>query len=340
MTCLVLAAILAAASPPAKRTPPAGADAPRAVAPPAATAAAEPAAIDGAEAAGALCRALVPTDRVRFEGSALERGDAESSHAAARDEAIAATYLLTVPAERIRFAQYSPDERTLSLYRHALPANADGSVRLNPTVDGGLPVEVDPQTARRILAALERRALTLDVTFALPEEEESPCFHVPGARSYTFAAEPVAWAYVADGAVLARGGRGADRPLVSARDGAQPRVRLGRAMEEGEGDARDLRVAALDRLEEVEACYASALDRDPFIDGAVVADVELPAGRGAPGKVRIAADTVHDADLVTCVRDVLATLEVRGGGSRAFLPIHFALEQPRADGAPDRGAQN
>jgi hypothetical protein len=354
----IVAAVLLAAAPgeknlprkPARPSPPASAPAapgPTAAQPPAASTGQAPAVVRGAPApasaargeptvlAGAddarrVCELLSPVERFAFPGDAVERGTAEASREEERQKALDARYRIEVPAERIRFAPYAPDERTLSLYRHQLPATADGALRLHVVEDGGLPVEVDVATARRILAAHKEKKLVLRVAFVTAEEDESPCFHVAGTKGWTLSAEPVAWEYLQDGQVIARGGQGADRPLVSVRDGARPRVRVGKALDAGEGEGRELRLAAMDRLEEVEACYATALDRDPWLDGAVVADLALPEERGAPGEVKIAADTVQDEELVECVRTVLATLEVRGGPGRAWLPIHFALDPPGA----------
>jgi hypothetical protein len=338
MTSILVALVLAAPAAPAASKP-AQPLQPPAEAPPKAvpgqapvTPGAPPATVELAGAADArkLCDALVPTDRLRFAGGALERGEAEERHAEAREKAIAGRYSVAVPAERLRFAPYIADEGVLTLFRSTMPTTRDGAVRLNASEDAGLPVEADVATARRILAAQREGKLSLQVIFVLADDEESPCFRVPGASQHTIAAEPVAWRYVADGAVLARGGEGADRPSVSVRDGAQPRVRVGRPLDAADG--KDVRVAVLDRLDDIEGCYETALDRDPWVDGAIVADLQL-AGAGAPEKVRIAADSVQNDELVTCVRDVLATLDLRRVQGRAFVPIHFVLDPPRAGGA-------
>jgi hypothetical protein len=335
MTTPLLVGLLLAASPaePAPQpAPAAGAPAPQpgpAAAPGPATAGqpagpAGPVALATADDARGMCEALAPSDRLRFGGSALERGEAEARHDVAREGALAGRYQVVVPATQLRFSPYSADEGVLSLFRHAVPAGADGAVRLHVVEDAGLPVQVDLAAARRILAAQAERKLALEVTFVPAEEDEAPCFHVPGAAAYTVAAEPVAWRYLADGQVLARGGQGADRPLVSARSGARPRVRLGHPV--GEDGAAPVPVDP--RQGELEGCYAAALERDPYLDGALVAD--LAAGRQE--RVRIAADSVGSDELAGCVRGALARVELRGGG-RAFLPIHFVLEPPDAGGA-------
>jgi hypothetical protein len=331
MTASALVALLLAA--PATQaapgtTPPAPGAAPvRAVEPGAAPAApARPTVLAGEADARRVCEALAPPDRLRPGGTALERADVQDRHAAAREGALAGRYQVSVPGDRLRFGAWSAEEGELALYRHAAPVGAAGAVRLHLVEDPRLPVAADAATVRRILAAQAEKKLALEVTFVLPEEEEAPCFHVAGSGAYTVAAEPVAWSYVADGQVLARGGQGADRPLVSAKAGARPRVQLGAPLEEGGAGA--LAGALEGRVRDLEGCYAAALERDPFLDGALVADLAT----GREERVRIAADSVGSDDLAGCVRGALAKVDVRGKG-RAFLPIHFVLDPPGAGGA-------
>ena len=270
-----------------------------------------------------LCEALTPAEREPVKGTAVDRGEAEVRRDAEREAALASRYRVVLPGERLRFGTYSADDRVLALRRDALPPGAGGAVRLGLVEDPTLPVEVDPATARRILAAQGERKLALAVTFVLPEAEEAPCFGLAGAPARTFAAEPVSWEYRAGDTVLARGGEGSERPPVSAKEGATPRVSLGGGVD----DAPALRGAVTARLPRIERCYRSALDRDPWLDGAIVADLEPGRADG----VRIAADSVQDDGLVGCVRGVLAEVVPRGG-ARAFLPIHFALDPPGAGG--------
>jgi hypothetical protein len=280
--------------------------------PPPATAAVTPAPLASEKDVRALCDAAAPSERRSFDGDILQRGEAAARADADRETALAGRYRVTVPGESLRFAAYAPEDGILSLYRHVLPAAAGGAVRLRLEPDTGLPVEAPASAVRAILAAQQEKKLALEVTFALAEDA---CFHVPGASAYTVAAEPVAWRYVAGEKVLARGGEGADRPLVSAKEGAKPRVEIGTPV-----DARDeaaLRGAVQKRSGDLERCYASALARDPWLDGAIVADLS--------DRARIAADSVGDAALASCARGVLAS-----AGSAGYVPVRFVLEAPEA----------
>jgi hypothetical protein len=262
-----------------------------------------------------VCDALRPAERVPRSGSPLDRADALVRHDAAREEAASRRYRVVVPAEQLRFAGYDPEEQLLSLFGHAPLAGAGGALRLQPVTAAGLPAEAERSTVERILAAQQERALTLAIVFAVPEDEATPCFRVPGTGSSTLAVTPLAWEYRVKDTVVARGGEAAHRPLVSAKEGATPRVRLGSIAE-----GAPVRAALEGRFADLEGCYRTARERDPWIDGAIVADL-APGAQGP----RIAADTLQDEAMVGCVRTVLARVSPEG---RAFVPIHFELAAP------------
>jgi hypothetical protein len=268
-----------------------------------------------------LCRAVTPPDRLALGGSSIERSDAARAHEEGRDAALQGRYRVTVPGKQLAFAPYDSDEHTLALWSHAVPAGAEGAARLALVEDEGLPVRADPATARRLVAAQQEGTLELHVTFVLAEDD-APCFALAGAPASTFAAEPVAWQYVAGDEVLARGGQGADLPLVSAAQGARPRVELGKPVDEA--GVFEVRTTAPQHVRDLEGCYNDALKRDPYLDGAIVVALEPLAGAE---RVKIAADSVQDEAFAGCVRGVLARVDVNGAG-RTWLPIHFVLEGP------------
>jgi hypothetical protein len=267
-----------------------------------------PASIAHAAELDALCRALEPAERLRTTGDAVDRGVAEDEHERARDVAAAGRYEVLVPAGKLAFARYRRDERRLAL-RDALLPLAWGS-RLFEAMEGGLPVEVAPEAARRILAAQRKGDLELRLTFDLPDE--ASC-----SRGWprTLPVEPVAWIWRSGAEELARGGAAADRPLVPVTGGALPRVAVGEPLD-GPAEARGVVEA---RAPALSACYGEALKRAPSLDGVLVAD--LAPGRGTPA---IAADSVGDAPLADCVRKALAGT----AALRAFVPIRFDLELP------------
>jgi hypothetical protein len=272
----------------------------------------------GADDLAALCETLTPPERLRAKGDAVDQGEREARHATVREGALGARYEVKVPAGKLAFAPYDGPERRLSLAEPvSLPLSP--RARLWTVAERGLPVEVDAARARRILEAQRAGRLELVVTFDLPDD--ATCG--PDARIKTFSlpVDPVDWRFVDGDAVLARGGASADRPLVTAAQGAQPRVDVGDPIA-GPPEAKK---AVLARAGDLEACYAEALKSDPAIDGVLVVEVSQAS------RLAISADSTGAPELATCVERALATLAAPGGG-RAAVPIRFELVAPRTTG--------
>ncbi len=263
----------------------------------------------------ALCKALVPVERLRGPGDAIQRGEAEARHDAERDAALERRYEVVIPGSNLTFSPYDPKERRLALSYRVELWGAGGAARVWAAEDRGLPVEVDPAIARRVLAARKAGTLALAIAFDLPDD--AACGGgTSRPRRFVITMEPVGWTYLDGETVLARGGAGSDRPLVTAAQGAKPQVVVGDPIS-GPVDAKG-RVAA--RAADLQACYADALRRNPATDGVLVAEL------GAAG-ASLAADSVGDPALAACVKKALERL---GGGGKAAVPIRFVLEEPTA----------
>lgn len=261
-----------------------------------------------------LCRALEPAERLRPRGDAVERGTADTEHGADRAAAIKGRYVASVPAAKLAFAPYDGPERRLALQEPVQLPVAEGAVRLWPAEARGLAVEAEPAAARRVLDAQRRGTLRLAVVFDLPDD--ASCGSGPRGKTFTLAIDPVAWRWIDGGTIVAHGGAAAERPLVTAAQGARPKVEVGEPLAGPTG----LKKAVLARSRDLEACYANALKKEPGLDGVLVAD--LGGARAA-----ISADSVGDADFAACVRDALATLAPVQGG-RGAVPIRFDLTPP------------
>jgi hypothetical protein len=305
-TILALAAVLCLAAPPrAGAAPPAV----RAVGEPGR----EPQRLAAAEDVKRLCRALEPPERLRGEGDAVEQGEAERAHDLARDRAIVARYQVAVAAAKVPFAPYDAATGTLSVKEPAQVPIAGGTARLWPSEERGLPVEVAAVAARRIVDAQRQGRLGLVLVFDLPDD--ATCGASPRGDRFSLAVEPVAWRWTDGDVVLARGGAGSDRPLHGVTEGAKPVVRVGDAILGG----IDARRVILAHVQELDACYAAALRRDPTLDGVLVADL-------AGASPEIAADSVGDEGLAGCIRQALRD----AAGRRATVPIRFVLQAPEA----------
>jgi hypothetical protein len=275
-----------------------------------------PARLATAEDVTKLCKSLDPAERLRAKGDAVERGEAEARHDAERDAALAARYEVIAEAARIPFAPYDGPERLLSLAEPVQIPFAGGAARLWPTEQRGLAVGADAAVARRVLDAQRAGTLSLAVVFDLPDD--GTCGAGDRGKKFTIPIEPVSWRWLDGEVTLAAGGAAAERPLLTLAAGAKPTVDVGEPL----AGPAELKKAVAARSSELEACYAEALERDPVLDGVLVADV-------AGAKPVISADSVGDAQLSACVQRVLGPLAPAHGG-RGAVPIRFELVAPGA----------
>jgi hypothetical protein len=275
-----------------------------------------PVRVETADDLARLCRTLEPAERVRAKGDAVERGEAQAAQDVARAAALKERYAVRIPAGKLPFAPYDAPERRLALQEPVQLPVADGTARLWPTEHRDLAVEAEPAAARRVLEAQRRGALAMEIAFDLPDD--ATCGTGARGKKFTLPVDPVSWRWLDGGAVLAQGGAAAERPLVTAAQGARPTVDVGDPIS-GPLDASKLVLA---KGGELEACYREALKRNPTADGVLVADI------GA--RTAISADSVGDEELAVCVQKALEAL---GSSVRAAVPIRFELTPP---GAPPK----
>ncbi len=266
-----------------------------------------------AEDVARLCRALEPTERVRAKGDAVARGEAETRQDAEHGAAVTGRYEVIVPGAGLAFAPYDGPERRLALVEPVQLPIADGTARLWPTEERSLSVELDAAGARRVIDAQRGGTLALALVFDL--SDDATCGMGARGKKLTVPVEPVSWRWTDGDAVLARGGAAVDRPLLTAAQGAKPRVDVGEPI----AGPAEMKKAVLARAAELEACYAEALRRDPGLDGVLVADL------GGP-RPAISADSVGDPELAGCVQKVLGPLAPAGG--KVAVPIRFELDPP------------
>jgi hypothetical protein len=300
-----LVLLLAAAGPAAPAAAPAKPPAPSA-------APAEVVALSAPGDVSTLCGALVPAERLRSKGDPVDRGEAKARQEDLREAALARRYEVVVPGESLVFDAYDVREGRLVLSDHSDLLAADGAARVYPATERGLPVEVDAATARRIVAAAKAKTLTLTVAFDLPDE--ATCLKLDGAKRFTVPMDPASWTYRDGETALARGGEGADRPIVTAAHGARPKVEVD-APFSGPAEAK---AAVAARAPQMLDCYVQALKRDPAIDGLLTMDI------GGPQPL-VAVDSVADAPLADCVARALAGVAVP---AKALVPVRFVLEPP------------
>ena len=251
--------------------------------------------------AARLCRTLQPAGA----GAAVGR-------AQARAEAAERRYRLVVSGDRLDFEPWD-EESGLRLAPRAVLLGAGRSLRLWMPGGDDLAVRAPRAEAQRIFQAKGRGKLSLRLTFEIPAGEagETPCTQAPSGKSWVLAVEPVSWEYLAGDQVLARGGEAADEPVISAAEGARPRVAVGEAV--GAAASPAVRAALQAAIPDLTACYREALGRNPRLDGALVVEISLSGKAGPPRSARIAADSVGDEGLAACLEGVAAKARFPAG---------------------------
>ncbi len=281
---------------------------------------AEPVPLEKPAQVARLCRALEPAD-----------GGTTEAEAQAREEAAGRRYRVAVSGDRLDFEPWD-EESGLRLSPRAVLLGAGRSLRLWMPGGDDLAVLAPRAAAQRIFQAKGRGKLSLRLTFEIPAGEtgETPCTQAPTGKSWVLAVEPVSWEYLSGAQVLARGGEAADEPMVSAAEGARPRVTVGEAV--GAAASPAVRSALQAAIPDLTACYREALGRTPRLDGALVVELSLSGKAGPPRSARIAVDSAGDEALAACVKGVAGKARFPAG--RAGL-ASMSVQLDLATSAPE-----
>jgi hypothetical protein len=296
---------------------------PSAPPPPVSTGVEKPLSLETFPQVATLCAVLEPTERLAGGRDVVAHARAEAQHDERREAALSGSYEVKIRGDQLLFGPYDPDEGVLSLSYRTLLFGAGGSLGVWAVHDADLPVQAGTEAATRIMRAIEHKSLVLVLVFTLPDDaDEVFCSHVPGSRRFGLAVEPFRWEYREGNLVLARGGEGGDKPLLTAAEGAKPEVLIA----EGEGTLASDFKAALEGLRPaLQGCYVEALRKNPGLDGAYVAEIDL--AEGGERHVRPAIESLQDESMTSCVTAVLARADLRRAG-QATVPIHFELAPP------------
>ncbi|MBI5069728.1 MAG: AgmX/PglI C-terminal domain-containing protein [Deltaproteobacteria bacterium] len=266
-----------------------------------------------------LCKALEFPERRR--DAQLDRAAAEADQEERRARALEGRYAVELAGRGLSF-DYDEERRTLTLGERAHLLGAGGALRVWSVDDTELPMAADPALARRITAAARNGEGRLRLLFALPEDDDAAvCAHAPGTHSWGLGVEPVSWAFLVKGEVLARGGAEEPEPVQS-QGSARPAVEVG-TPPAAQGAA--LRQALAGHRAALLACYQEGLKERPGLDGALVVELEVPATGGRARSARVALDSLHAPRVARCVLAEVKKAELPGGkaGARVQVPLHF-----------------
>ncbi|HSB18701.1 MAG TPA: AgmX/PglI C-terminal domain-containing protein [Anaeromyxobacteraceae bacterium] len=275
-----------------------------------------------------LCEALDFPERASPRQAGPGRAEAKARQEERRRGALERRYRAELAGKGLAF-DYDQEGKRLLLTERARLVTIGGSLRVWPTEDPDMPAPADPTRARRIAAGARSGEVVLQLTFALPEDEEvAVCAHPPGTAQYTLGVEPVSWSYRIGAEVLARGGQ--EEPGEPA-PGARPRVALGEPIG---GNGAAIRRALERQVKDLASCYALARKARPALDGTLALELDLDPGGGRARNARVAMDSVHDEELSRCALSAVRGATFPGGpGGRVQVPVHFTMEGPEADQA-------
>jgi len=267
-----------------------------------------------------LCQALEFPERRR--DATLDRAAAEADQAERRARALEARYTVELSGAGLSF-DYDDERRALTLNERAQLTGAGGTLRLWAVADAELALPAEPPVARRIVAAARSGEGRLRLLFVLPEDDdEAICAHAPGTQSWGLGVEPVSWAFLVGGGVLAQGG--SEEPVAPApakgRAPVQPAVEVGTPPS---SNGAGVRLAILGRQAALQACYQQGLESRPGLDGVLVLELELSPSGGRSRSARVALDSLHAPSVSRCVLAALESVALPKGSGRVQLPLHF-----------------
>lgn len=267
-----------------------------------------------------LCQALEFPERRR--DAHLDRTAAEAEQQERRARALELRYLADVGGRGLSF-HYDEERAALTLDPRTQLLGAGGALRLWAVDDAELALPADPALARRIAAAARSGEGSLRIQFVLPEDEdEATCAHAPGTHSFGLGVEPVSWAFLVKGRVLARGGAEELPATPAPEKPGHAAVEVG--LPSGQGSA-ELRQALLRQEAALLACYRKRLAQRPGSDGSLVLELALRPGGGKARSARVSMDSLHAPELSTCVLRAVEGVELPASPERApvQVPLHF-----------------
>ena len=284
--------------------------------------------VNGPEGLVALCEVLRDEASMTFPGNAVEQARAVESHAQARQAAMAASYVTTIPAAGFAFRGYELGERRLILDTNRGLVLGDGAELLMSSKEPAPGFALSPDSADHILAQTAAGKVGLRLVFRPAGSELRPdaCMWLGGGRVVKMETELVGSALVAvDGTVLSRGDTGeyADPSIAAPVRSPRVRVRKPRTSDGREVPANTAAVLAL-LAEAARPCYERTLSVRPALRGTLVLAVRIGSGGRVEGP-HVEMSSLGDDALASCVAAAAAKVVIGGAnpGQRFSVPLEF-----------------
>lgn len=251
------------------------------------------------------CLATRPAARVLHDGDAARAAFAEE-----RTATLERLFHVTVPAGGFRFTGSTELRLDTSRPIHALR----GALTLWIPSDTRLVLASDPETAAKLMDAVQAGTAVLDLWFELDDRGGAPCSGSLATEVYVVAADPAA-VVVRDGlgATLARADTAlADRhrAIIGGYSGV-PAAVIGALTAQGGVDSRALAARLRTISEPMRICYTRRLTEDSGVGGTMVVGVEVGED-GKVGGVAFTVDGVKDDVLRQCLDEAVRRVSFAG----------------------------
>jgi hypothetical protein len=268
-----------------------------------------------------LCAGLQPVERQVFAGNAAAKGQAKAAFEKEQESLRKGILSLELAWNGFTIGEWDESEKVVHLStEHPFRAFA-GTLILFDAGRDDIELEAVDGEVETLKAGLAKGTLSLSLLFKPSEEEGAPCV-ASKAKTYVLSIDLLGAELRAQGKVVARSTRDDLQPIPSAQGKPTVEVRSS-AGQECTDCSPEVLQAIIAQEPDYSTCYLAALGRRPALDGSLV--LAIQTGKGGEATVgTVIADSVDDAELLTCAKGAVAKAKVAGKGGRAQVLIEFS----------------
>ncbi len=260
-----------------------------------------------------LCLGLRPAERMGFK-------DAEKREAfeRRRQELASTDYFLELPWGAFRVSDWDQDAGEVTLSTERPFRVLGGALTVFDADRSEIVFRAVKGQDGALRTALNKGTASLALVLRPAEADDAPCT-VSGAPAYTLLSDFMSAELRVGKVTVARAEE--DGFVAMGVTEGKPTVEVTSA---GEGETAPELLGAIAKLKpELEKCYATGLGRNPALDGSLVLGIET-AKDGRLQASNVLADTLHDGELESCVKQTVATAKAPANAARGMVAIHLS----------------
>lgn len=268
-----------------------------------------------------ICKGLQPPERQVFPGPLAARSAARTAYETEHKQLRKTHFLIELVWGGFTVAEFDDVEKVVTLATEKPFRAFKGQLALFDAGRDDIELDAVEGELEALKTGLAKGTLSLVLHFKPAEEEGTPCV-VSKAKSYAFSVDLLG-VELRDGArTVARSLRDDLSPLPNAQ--GKPTVEIRSAAgQECQDCSSDVVNTVATLLPDYSACYDAALAKRPTLDGSLILDV-VSSKAGELSVATVIADSVADADLLTCVKAGLAKLNAVARGAHAQVLVDFS----------------